>query len=98
MRGDRICRSHRKWGHAKAVNLHRRWLDGELGALSLERLGFCPAEIDALVRLRARVLDRLRELASADMACWCPLTSPWCHVETLLDRAYQRARLDACAA
>lgn len=79
--------THRRWGHAKCVVLHRRWLAGTLGALGLERMGFCPAEIDALARLRARVLDRLPELRGKDLACWCPAPGPWCHAETLLDLA-----------
>lgn len=73
----------RRFGHMKAVNLHRRWLRGRLGALSLERLGFSSHEIDALFRLRARILHDIHELAGVDLVCWCPLTSP-CHVDTLL--------------
>lgn len=70
----------RRWGHAKSVILHRHWLRGELGALTLERMGFCPAEIEALFRLRVRVLTGLHQLAGRDLACWCPLTSEWCAV------------------
>lgn len=77
----------RKWGHAKSVTLHRRWLQGEVAALTLERMGFDPAEIDAMQRLRARVLTSLHRLAGHDLACWCPLTSKWCHAELLLDLA-----------
>ena len=40
-----------RFGHAKSVRLFQRWLNG-MGALSLERLGFCPAEIAALDRRR----------------------------------------------
>jgi hypothetical protein len=72
-----------RFGHRRAVRLHRLWLTGCLGALSLEKLGFCPVEIDALFRLRARVLDRLRQLRGIDLQCWCPLTGP-CHVDMLL--------------
>ena len=71
-------------GHAKATILHKEWLAGRLGALTLERMGYCPAEIETLGRLRERVLTRLHELAGHDLACWCPLTSQWCHAETLL--------------
>lgn len=72
------------FGHACSVKLHRRWLAGRLGALTLERLGFDPAEIDALARLRARVLAALPSLRGRDLQCWCPLNSRWCHVDTLL--------------
>lgn len=79
--------SGRQWGHAKSVKLHRRWLNHEIGALTLEKMGFCPAEIDAMERLRIRVLDRLHTLAEHDLACWCPLSSQWCHADNLLELA-----------
>lgn len=88
----------RQWGHAKSVILHRRWLSGQLGALTLERMGYCPAQIEALARLRERVLTNLHRLAGADLACWCPLNSKWCHAETLLDRAPLYAQLEELAA
>lgn len=75
-----------RFGHMKAVNLHRRWLDGHFGALSLERLGFSPHEIDALFRRRARVIADIHELAGIDLVCWCALTAP-CHVDNLLPLA-----------
>lgn len=73
-----------RFGHARSVKLHARWIEGRLGALTLERLGFDPVEIDALSRLRKRVLDFLPRLVGRDIECWCPLTSRWCHVITLL--------------
>lgn len=88
----------RRWAHAKSVNLHRRWLDGDLAALSLERLGFCPGEVEALFRLRIRVLTNLHRLAGHDLACWCPLSSPWCHAEVLLDLAPLYADYEALIA
>ena len=88
----------RRWGHAKSVILHERWLRGRLGALSLERMGFCPAEVEALYRLRERVLTRLHELAGRDLACWCPLSSKWCHANTLLGLAPGFAELERLAA
>ncbi len=88
----------RRWGHAKSVILHDRWLQGRLGALSLERLGFCPGEVDALFRLRARVLTNLHQLAAHDLACWCPLSSKWCHAETLLRMAPAYADYERMAA
>lgn len=85
-------------GHAKATILHDQWLKGRIGALTLECMDFCPAEIEALERLRARVLVSLHRLAGRDLACWCPLTSPWCHAETLLRLAPVYADFEKCAA
>jgi hypothetical protein len=79
-----------RFGHARSVKLHRAWLEGRIAALTLERLGFCPAEIDTLARRRARVLARLPEIAGVDLQCWCPLTTPLCHAETLLALANVR--------
>jgi hypothetical protein len=45
------------------------------------------AEIEALQRWRARLLPRLQQLAGKDLQCWCPLTSPWCHADVLLNTA-----------
>jgi hypothetical protein len=77
----------RRWGHAKSVILHREWIHFRLGALTLERMGFCPAEIEALDRLRLRVHATMHELVDRDLACWCPLTSEWCHADTLIELA-----------
>lgn len=74
----------RQWGHAKSVILHERWLTGRLGALSLERLGFSAGEIAALDRWRYRILTRLHELAGKDLACFCAITSKWCHANIYL--------------
>lgn len=84
-------------GHAKATILHKEWLAGRLGALTLERLGFSGAEIDALGRLRERVLANLHRLHGHDLACWCPLTSEWCHAGTLLQLAPAYADLHEAA-
>lgn len=86
-----------RFGHARAVGLHRAWLDGRLGERTLRALGFNEHERAALERLRRRALDRLAQLAGRDMACWCPLTSRWCHVDTLLDRAASMAPVGAAA-
>ena len=89
----------KRWGHAKSVILHRQWIEGRMGALPLERsLGFNSEEIDALARLRERVLTNLYRLAGHDLACWCPLTSDWCHAELLLDLAVQHAEIERLAA
>jgi hypothetical protein len=81
-----------RFGHARAVALHRRWLAFRLGALTLERLGFSPHEIAALDRLRGRVIERLPELVDRNLQCWCPLTSKWCHADTLLKLANRSTR------
>lgn len=77
----------RQWGHAKSVTLHYRWINGQLGALSLERLGFSDGEIAALDRLRIRILTRLHELAGHDLACWCSVKCRWCHADVYLELA-----------
>jgi hypothetical protein len=87
-----------RWGHARSVILHKEWLAGRVGALTLENMGFSPAEIDAIERLRCRVLTHLHQLAGKDLACWCPLTSDWCHAETLLQMAAVHAVYERHAA
>lgn len=75
-------------GHARSVILHAKWLEGRIGARMLEEsMRFSLGEIEALDRLRLRVIDRLPDLAGKHLACWCPLTSDWCHAETLLQLA-----------
>lgn len=88
----------RQWGHAKSVTLHRKWLLGEIAGLSLERMGFCASEVDALLRLRIYVLTNLHRLAGHDLACWCPLSTQWCHAELLLDLAPNYAEMERWAA
>lgn len=89
-----------RFGHARATRLHRDWLSGRVSALALERLGFCPAEIDMLLLVRARVREALPRLRGKDLVCWCPLNSRWCHANTLLklaNRAAVEAREDLAA-
>lgn len=76
-----------RFGFARSYRLHRRWIDGEIGALELGRMGFCPAEIDALFRLRARVLAALPSLAGVDIVCSCAVKCRWCHGDTLRNRS-----------
>ncbi|WP_440512759.1 DUF4326 domain-containing protein [Sphingopyxis terrae] len=76
--------SKRVGGHARSVGLYKAWLERRLGALTLGRLGYCPNEIDALFRLRHRLEAELPRLVGADLQCWCPLTSRWCHVDVLI--------------
>lgn len=74
-------------GHARATRLFARWIDGRLGDLTLERLGFDPGEIQALHRYRYRLLAALPRLAGRNLQCWCPRTSRWCHADILMARA-----------
>ena len=71
-------------GHARSVILHASWLADDLTPYILSRAGFGEHEIAALYRWRKRLVVRLHHLRGADLECWCPLTSPWCHVDTLL--------------
>lgn len=87
-----------RWNHARCTILHKAWLNGDLGDLTLERMGFCPAQIEALHRKREAILTRLHMLAGKDLACWCPLSSPWCHAETYLAMAPHYAQLERLAA
>ena len=87
-----------RFGHAKSVILHRAWLNGELGDLTLERMRFCPNQIEALHRLRERVLRNLHTLAGKNLACWCPQTSDWCHATTLLHLVAEHAEYKRLAA
>ena len=76
-----------RFGHARSVALYGRWLDRRLGARSLELLGFCPAEVDAIQRFRSALDRHLPRLIGRDLQCWCPLTSRYCHAEFLLEHA-----------
>lgn len=73
-----------RFGHARSFALHRQWLAGELAPKMLRRLGFGDHEVAALYRLRARVLRRVHLLSGLDVQCWCPLSSRYCHGDTLL--------------
>lgn len=75
-----------RFGHMKAVRLHRRWIMGQMGALTLESLGFDPGEIDAMFRLLGRVRADLHQLAGHDLVCWCAPTAP-CHADVLIELA-----------
>ena len=74
-------------GHKRAVILYRAWLGGDLSPYILRRAGFSEAEIAALRRWRDRLMAQLPRLSGRDLQCWCPLTSSWCHAETLLAAA-----------
>lgn len=87
-----------RFGHAKSVILHRAWLQGDLGDLTLEKLHFCPKQIDALHRMRERLLTSLHQLDGFDLVCWCPQNSKWCHANTLLEFAPLYAEYERLAA
>jgi hypothetical protein len=63
------------YGAAEAVDLYRRWIDGQISPGELGRLtrydrwysGF------PLMTLRERVLEKLRDLAGTNIWCWCEL-------------------------
>lgn len=74
-------------GHARSVILYRAWLTGNLTPKILASAGFGRDEIIALDRLRHRVLHEIGRLTGRNLQCWCPLTSPWCHADVLLDLA-----------
>jgi hypothetical protein len=76
-----------RFGHARSVTLYGLWIERRLGALSLGRLGFGPHEIDALFRWRHRLDAHLPRLIGADLQCWCPVTSRWCHADVLIRHA-----------
>ena len=82
-----------RFGHARSVILHRRWLWNELPHPRLLALGFNEGEAEALRRLRLRLLHSLPALAGHPLQCWCALTTPWCHAETLLTVANTPAQL-----
>lgn len=81
-----------RFGHVRSVRLHADWLNYRLGQRRLLRMGFCPSEIDALRRLRIRVLRNIHLLIGMDIQCWCGLKSRWCHGDTLMALVLHRAR------
>ena len=86
-----------RFGHARSVTLYRLWIERRLGALSLARLGFGPHEIDALFRWRHRLDQELHRLIGADLQCWCPVTSKYCHADILMAYAASIASQRAAA-
>ena len=77
----------RRFGHARSVKLYRLWIEGKLGVLRLEQLGFGAAEIDALIRWRRRMLPELDRLRGVDLQCWCAEDARWCHVDVIIEKA-----------
>lgn len=79
--------SWRRFGFPRSWRLHKRWIDRKISIAELQRLGFCPREVDALLRLRERVLRALPTIAGVDLVCSCAISSRWCHVDTVMVRA-----------
>ncbi|WP_109808392.1 DUF4326 domain-containing protein [Sphingosinithalassobacter portus] len=78
-------------GHKRSVILYRAWVTGSLDPSTLLRIGvFSEAEVFALRRWRDRLIAALPQLRGRNLQCWCPLTSDWCHAETLLRLANPR--------
>lgn len=71
-------------GHARSIILYRSWLAGDLSPRVLRCAGFSENEINSLGRWRQRLVVSLTQLRGRDLQCWCPLTSDWCHADTLL--------------
>ena len=84
-----------RFGHARAVGLHRAWLQCRLTTRTILSLGFNERELLALVRLRHRMLDDLPALTGKNLICWCPKRSRWCHADTLIALANAAAASEA---
>ena len=78
-------------GHARSVILYRAWIQGDLSPYVLARAGFTPDEVQGLRRRRFLLLEQLPTLAGRDLQCWCPVTSPWCHADVLIEAANNSA-------
>ena len=58
-----------------------------LNTIFVERIKVRLAEVEAMRRRRTLLLERLPDLKGLDLICWCPLSSPWCHANSLIVRA-----------
>ncbi|WP_339345528.1 DUF4326 domain-containing protein [uncultured Sphingomonas sp.] len=76
-----------KIGQKRSVILHAAWLHGRLDPHVLACAGMSDAEIHALRRMRHDLVAAMPRLRGRDLQCWCPLTSDWCHADTLLRAA-----------
>jgi len=72
------------YGHASAVELHRRWITGE--RIEASELASPMPDLEAR---RKRVLQALPSLRGKNLACWCALSKPGepdrCHAAALLE-------------
>lgn len=76
------------YGDAQAIDLHRRWLVGDMSAADSAQLARSdrwsdPARQVSLWALRSRVIESLPVLRGKNLACWCRLEGP-CHADVLL--------------
>lgn len=69
------------------VTCFRRWLQRTDYPDALEKFPI----YKTLEPKRLEILSRLSELRGHDLACWCPLESPWCHADVLLEIANKEA-------
>lgn len=65
------------YGQEKAVDLHRRWLAGDMSTREMSGLSRCDRWSDppgvSLVSLRSWTLEKLKEARGKNLACWCGL-------------------------
>lgn len=73
--------------HEECVELHRRWLCGELSSEEI-RERFVPPNAEWLIWMRRTRLDFVRTLKGKNVACWCAPDRP-CHADVLLEIANQ---------
>lgn len=78
------------YGQEGAVDMHRRWLTGNMSTREMSGLSRCDRWSDppgvSLVALRTWVKEKLKESRDRNMACWCGPDMP-CHADTLLEIA-----------
>ena len=78
-----------QYGRAKAADLHRMWLLGELRDEDI-RAQYSGIIAQHLIARRQAVLSALNLLHGKNLACWCD-EGP-CHADTLLELAATEAR------
>lgn len=80
------------YGRATAVDLHRRWLTGNMSMAELSRSS---THLNgSMVWERRSLLDSLGDLRGKNLACWCHRTSA-CHADVLLELANTPLRCEA---
>ena len=74
------------YGREKAVDLFRRWLNGNMSADEMSQLSF-DSRYSSLVTARIVLRDGLPELKGKTLCCWCKPDSHPCHADVLLELA-----------
>ena len=79
------------YGQARAVDLHRRWITGNMSHEEMSQLSRCDRWSDgpravSLVLLRKWVLEYLQTLRGKHLACFCAVGEP-CHGKILIELA-----------